>query len=265
MAIKYVFDYSSGQMKPLTQTQPKATQKVGMPSGSGLQTQTWANPVTPPASMSGFRALEMASAYPKKTTIPNYTNEEMLTNPIPDALQQVQAWIKDNPDNAVAIALANSGTVPTGSGSGGSGGSGSKPSALSDYDYAANKTIGNYNNALGKYELQVKQALEETTLSAQQSYVEKMQAQRVMGNQLTNNGMANTGYRNIVANRVKENYNNAYSSALTGYNRTVQSVNQNVKDLAYGYNQDLADLYRNNSDVKGAAKKTVKAKTYPTR
>lgn len=257
MAIKYVFDYASGQMKPLTQTQPKATQNVGMPSGSGLQRQTW-DTTKPPVDMAGFRALEMASAYPKKTTIPNYTNEEMLVNPIPDALQQVQAWIKANPDNAVAIALGQSGAA-----SGGSGGSGT--SAISDYDYAANKTIGAYNNALGKYELQVKQALEETTASAQQSYIEKMQAQRVMGNQLTNNGMANTGYRNIVANRVKENYNNAYSNALTGYNRTVQSVNQNVKDLAYGYNQDLADLYRNNSDVKGATKKTVKAKTYPTR
>ena len=132
-----------------------------------------------------------------------------------------------------------------------------------------------YNRAKAQYDanlaLQKKQAAErlamqtkqlgsltaeakgESIKNASKAYVSAQQGQRVLGSQLTNAGLGQSGYKSLaqmkMANELKQNQSaigGQLQSTLSGYGRTQEAnqlnYNQDIATLNNAYTQNIANL-----------------------
>lgn len=179
-------------------------------------------------------------------------------NPNYRSQQQYDPTIDPNPKNNAVKPPTTTTTPPPASDT--------SAQDLVDYNYLVESYKGSYQNALKKYELQVQQAEQSAKDTGREAYITLMNQNRVRGNVLASKGLANSGYVNLDKVQDLANYNKNYSGAIGTYNKNIQNVNQNISDLAYGYNQDLADTYNKYaSKVPTIKKQTVGLKKYATK
>lgn len=246
---------SNQNTKPVTSVTPAS--KTVPYYGAKIPNPTYKAPTTPVPEVikEPVKKRNLADDYQallKFGQSPDY-NKQSTYNPVIDT----------NPKPGVVPPPATTGG---GSGGGGTGGTGTDTTkAKGDYTDAVNKYKTGYSQALAKYDLQVQQQLEGLTETGRDAYVNRMMAERVRGNVMAQSGFG-AGYGNIMARNTMAEYNQAYNRAVRGYNQNVDTINQNVSDLAYDYNQNLADLYASNKDtIAGITKGSVTKKTYAKR
>lgn len=123
-----------------------------------------------------------------------------------------------------------------------------KPTVVDDYQNKVSKYKNAYSNSLLKYQVQVNQAEQDMKSTSRSAYINMMNGNRVRGDVMNSRGLGNSGYKD--RSKVKDlvDYEGKYSGAIYDYNKTVQDVNMNISDSAFGYNQDLTDAY--NTELK---------------
>lgn len=126
----------------------------------------------------------------------------------------------------------------------------------SAYDRSWGQTQAQYNLQLGQldqsYQLALSQLAEQekeeesqTGRLAQQSYIEREKAKKVLPNQLGMMGVANTGYENIARENIQNQFNNSYEQYMYNLGLAKAAIKRARDSQTMNYNQNKASIQLN--------------------
>lgn len=124
------------------------------------------------------------------------------------------------------------------------------------YDRNWQQTQAQYNLQLGQldqsYQLALSQLSEQekeeesqTGRLAQQSYIEREKAKKVLPNQLGMMGVANTGYENVARENIQNQFNNSYEQYMYNLGLAKAAIKRARDSQTMNYNQNKASIQLN--------------------
>lgn len=124
------------------------------------------------------------------------------------------------------------------------------------YDRNWQQTQAQYNLQLGQldqsYQLALSQLAEQekeeesqTGRLAQQSYIEREKAKKVLPNQLGMMGVANTGYENVARENIQNQFNNSYEQYMYNLGLAKAAIKRARDSQTMNYNQNKASIQLN--------------------
>lgn len=126
----------------------------------------------------------------------------------------------------------------------------------SAYDRSWGQTQAQYNLQLGQLDQSYKLALSQlseqekeeesqTGRLAQQSYIEREKAKKVLPNQLGMMGVANTGYENVARENIQNQFNNSYEQYMYNLGLAKAAIKRARDSQTMNYNQNKASIQLN--------------------
>lgn len=102
-----------------------------------------------------------------------------------------------------------------------------------------------YQLALSQLSEQEKEEESQTGRLAQQSYIAKKQAEKVLPNQLEMMGVANTGYENVARENIQNQFNNSYEQYMYNLGLAKAAIKRARESQTMNYNQNKASIQLN--------------------
>lgn len=132
----------------------------------------------------------------------------------------------------------------------------SSSAVTSAYDRSWGQNQAQYNLQLGQldqsYQLALSQLAEQekeeesqTGRLAQQSYIEREKAKKVLPNQLGMMGVANTGYENVARENIQNQFNNSYEQYMYNLGLAKAAIKRARDSQTMNYNQNKASIQLN--------------------
>lgn len=102
-----------------------------------------------------------------------------------------------------------------------------------------------YQLALSQLSEQEKEEESQTGRLAQQSYIEREKAKKVLPNQLGMMGVANTGYENVARENIQNQFNNSYEQYMYNLGLAKAAIKRARDSQTMNYNQNKASIQLN--------------------
>ena len=187
-----------------------------------------------------------------------YQNEMDLINKTKNGLVVKPAKVKTGlPNNTVGITAGMVGnntnkttsnntsktnTSMTNTGSNNSSYDRNWQQSQAQYDLQYGQLEQSYQLALKQLNEQEKEEESQTGRLAQQSYIAREKAEKVLPNQLGMMGVANTGYENVARQNIQQEYMNSYENFMYNLSLAKAAIKRARDSQTMNYNQNKASL-----------------------
>jgi hypothetical protein len=113
------------------------------------------------------------------------------------------------------------------------------------FNLQSNQYDQSYKLALNQLDEQEKEEVGQTERLAQQSYLAREKAERVLPNQLGMMGAANTGYENVARQNINQQYQNQYEQFMNNLALAKAAIKRARDSQSMNYNQQKQSLQLN--------------------